>query len=255
MSWIATAVVTSAALGYMGAQDQASAMENAGKGQATASAYAADQQYKMFEEQQAAMAPWRKAGKNALGQLTGMTGPGGYFMQPFKYDPNSDPSTQFRYQQGLDSMNQNAALGGYFRGQTGIDLQNYGQGMASQEYGAAFNRDQAQKTNIYNMLAGISGTGQAATQQTGQMGMNAATNVGQFGIQGAQAMGAGQVGAASAMSGAYQNIGNQMMGGVGTYLNYKMINDYLNGQNSSPVQTWPAIDNNMNIGGGYNISK
>jgi hypothetical protein len=228
--------------------------------QSQASMYASDLQNQQYQQNRTDMAPWREQGANALGSLadlmgtSGNTGAQGYgrLTQPFQFQtsgPNADPSYQWRYDQGLNAQNQNAALGGYFRGQTGIDLQSYGQGMASQEYGAQFNRQQAENTNIYNMLAGLSGTGQAATQQTGQMGMQSATNQGMFGVQGAQAMGQGMTGAANAYAGMYQNFGNQLMGGTGAYMNYNMMNNYLNGQNSLPQQQWSPLDTSLPMGG------
>lgn len=231
-------------LGYLGAKGQASAAKQAAEEQAAAERYAADLQYKMYQQNFEAMAPWRTAGTGALSQLSGLTGPGGSLMQPFQFNQAQDPSYQWRLGQGLDAMqNSAAARGGFFSGQTGIDLNNYAQGAASQEYGAAFGRDMTQKNNIYNMLSGISGAGQTATQETGQMGMQAATNMGRFATGGAEAFGAGQGGAANAYAGMYTNFGNQLMSGIGTGLNYNMYQ-----QNQKQNQQWQ--DYMMGGGGG-----
>jgi hypothetical protein len=228
-----------AASGAYGASLQAHSQNQASE-RAYESATAGQQmEWDMYQQNRTDMAPWRASGGAALGQLgdlmgtSGNTGAIGYgsLNAPFQFNttgPNADPSYQFRLQQGQQSVNQNAALGGYFKGQAGVDLTNYAQGAASQEYGNQFNRYMAQNQNTYNQLAGMSGTGQVASSQTGQMGMNAATNSGQLGMQGAQLWGQGQTGAANAWAGAYQNAGNQLMGGMGTYMNYNMMNNYMN---------------------------
>lgn len=226
--WIAGGTVAGAALNYFGSQGQASAARDAASQEAAAARNAADLQYKMYQQNFNAMEPWRAAGQGALGQLSALTGPGGGLMQPFQFDPNQDPSYQWRLGQGAEAVEGSAAArGGYFSGQTGLDLNAEAQGMASQEYQNAFQRDQSGKLNVYNMLAGLSNTGQAATQQTGTMGMNAATNIGNYGVQGATALGQGQIGAANAYAGMYQNFNNQIMGGIGAYQNQNLYQQWL----------------------------
>lgn len=52
-----------------------------------------------------------------------------------------DPGYQFRFDQGLQALNRNAASKGFLNsGRMGIELLNYGQGLASQEYQSAFDR-------------------------------------------------------------------------------------------------------------------
>jgi len=53
----------------------------------------------------------------------------------------SDPSYQWRLDQGQKAVERSAAARGLLQsGNAAIELQQYGQGMASQEYGAQFNR-------------------------------------------------------------------------------------------------------------------
>ena len=74
MSGVATAVVGGALIGaYATSQasgEQASAATQAANTQADANRYAADIQYKMWQEQQALQKPWLQAGENALAKLT-----------------------------------------------------------------------------------------------------------------------------------------------------------------------------------------
>jgi hypothetical protein len=115
----------------------------------------------------------------------------------------------FRQKLGTQATERMANVGGgALSGNTLRALTDYGQGLASTEYGNAFNRFQTERGNIYNTLANIAGMGQGAVNT----GVNAAQNFGQqmTGLttgQGA-ALAGGQVGAANALGGAAQNVGN-----------------------------------------------
>lgn len=75
-------------------------------------------------------------------------GPGGVpkfeytpFQAPTWQDIQNDPGYQFRLSQGTDAIQKSAAAQGLLRsGGTLKDILNYGQGLASQEYGNVFNR-------------------------------------------------------------------------------------------------------------------
>ena len=135
---------------------------------------------------------------------------------------NLDPGYAFRLQQG-QLANQAAAnkAGGMIGGNVLAGLNEYNQGMASQEYGNAFNRFQTQRNNIYNTLASIAGLGQTSQQQANQAASSYGTNAANIAtnlanaqtglITGAgAAQAAGQIGAANAYGGAAQNIGNTL---------------------------------------------
>jgi hypothetical protein len=117
-----------------------------------------------------------------------------------------DPSYAFRLEQGR-LANQAAANkgGGLIGGNVLTGLNDYNQGMASTEFGNAFNRYQTQRSNIYNTLASIAGLGQAAQSQTNAAGQNFANNQTGLITAGAASQAAGQVGAANAISGGLNN--------------------------------------------------
>jgi hypothetical protein len=71
---------------------------------------------------------------------------------------------------------------------------NYNQGLASQDYGAAFDRFNVGQTNQFNRLAAISGIGQTAANQTGSAASNFGSQIGSNIIGAGNAMAAGQVG-------------------------------------------------------------
>lgn len=210
----------------------ADAAQNAANTQSQSAQNALDFQKQQFNTIQQQTTGGRAAGANALNQLGGLgsgtyqmydangnpigTGTGsGYLTQqytPEDFAKGIDPGYQFRLQQGQEATNRMANVGGGVLGGNALKgLEDYTQGLASQEYGNAFNRFQTQRTNIYNTLAGIAGLGQNAQNTSTTALGNAATNVGNTiqGIGAAQA--GGQVGVANALTGGLQNAGNSYM--------------------------------------------
>jgi hypothetical protein len=207
----------------------ANAAEKAAQTQADAATKAAQLQQEMFNTINAQGAPYRASGYNALNQIGSML-PGqyskydasgkligqdtgtGYFTQqygPEQFQKDIDPGYAFRLQQG-QMANQRASnlAGGLIGGNAIRGMQDYTQGMASQEYGNAFNRFQTQRGNIYNTLAGIAGIGQTAQGQANQLAQNNAIAQGQLGVGSAAAIAAGQIGQANAYGGAATGAGN-----------------------------------------------
>lgn len=200
MSGVATAIAVSAAVGYASSQNAANAQAGAAKN-------AADAQMQQYWQTRADEAPWRKAGATALGQLGELTANGGDLNRNFTMaDFQADPGYAFRMQQGLQAIQGSAAArGGLLSGGVLKDLSSYSQGLASQEYGNAFNRFETQNQDRYNRLAGLAGLGQAATTATGQFGANAAANYGNYLTQGANAQAAGYIGGANALNSGVSN--------------------------------------------------
>jgi hypothetical protein len=129
-------------------------------------------------------------------------------------DFEADPSYKFRLKEGIKSLDRSASSrGGLLSGAALKGIERYGQDLASQEYGNAFNRFQIGQTNQYNRLASLSGMGQQTAQQLGQSGQQYGQNMGNL------AIGAGENQANALLSGAnargsmYQGIGNAF-GGV-----------------------------------------
>lgn len=144
----------------------------------------------------------------------GQTGDGfGSLMRRFSMaDFEADPGYAFRMKEGLAGVEAGAAArGGLLSGAAQKALQKYGQGLASQEYGNAYNRFTADQTNQYNRLAGLVNTGQGATNQVS----NAAANFG-------QQAGANAIGAGNAIASGQIGQANALVGGInGAYNNYQ----------------------------------
>jgi hypothetical protein len=223
------ATLVSGAGNVIGGVVGANAAEKAAQTQADAATKAAQLQQDMFNTINAQGAPYRASGYNALNQIGSMM-PGqyskydasgkligtdigtGYFTQqygPAQFAKDIDPGYAFRLQQGQMANERASNLaGGLIGGNALRGMQDYTQGMASQEYGNAFNRFQTQRGNIYNTLAGIAGIGQTAQGQANQMAQNTATAQGQLGVGSAAAQAAGQIGSANAYGGALTGAGN-----------------------------------------------
>ena len=90
-------------------------------------------------------------------------------------------------------------------------LQNYTQGIASNQYQNAFNNYQTERSIFYNILASQAGLGQSGQNQVNQAGMNSATAQEQLAVGGASALGQAQIGQASAYGGALNSLGNNTL--------------------------------------------
>lgn len=212
--------IAAAALGVGGAllannsaRKQAKAAQGAANAQAAAADRASQVQWDMYDQTRKDLTPYSDAGKNSLDQLMGQMGPDGYFSQIYTgQDIYSDPSYQFRLQQGQDAIQSSAAArGGLLSGATLKALQGYGQDMASQEYQNAYNRFNADQTNQYNRLSNLVGIGQNAAAQKGNAGAQAAQAIANNTMSGANAQAAGQIASANAKAQGQQ----ALLGGLG----------------------------------------
>ena len=182
----------------------------AAKTQAASADQASQIQQENFEQTRKDLMPYKQAGDTSLSQLMGQMTPDGYFNQTYTgQDIYSDPSYQFRLQQGQDAIQSSAAAqGGLLSGATLKALQNYGQESASQEYSNAYNRFNADQTNRYNRLSNLVGIGQNAAAQVGNAGAQTAQAVANNTMAGANALAAGQIGSANAWTNGAQQLGS-----------------------------------------------
>lgn len=147
----------------------------------------------------------------------------GDLMKDFsKEDFETDPGYQFRLDEGIKAIERSAAAkGGALSGGAVKSALQYNQGFASNEYSNAFNRYNTQQANKYNRLAGLSGVGQSAAQQTAATGQAYANNAGNiltgsaqaqgdYATQGANARASGYMGGANAWGNAIGGITNNI---------------------------------------------
>ena len=208
MTWVAAAIVGSSLVtGYMGSKSA----KDAARTTSDATVQAALIQQEMYEQGREDLAPYRESGYAALQDIENLKP---LLTTQFGEDQLAqylDPSMAFRMKYGTQATERLANVGGgALSGNTLRALNEFGQNLASTEYGNAFNRFQTERGNIYNTLANIAGMGQGAVNTGVGMGTTTAQNLGTLAVGGAQAQAAGQIGSANAISNALQGPSNYL---------------------------------------------
>jgi hypothetical protein len=163
----------------------------------------------MYEQSREDLAPYRETGYTALKDIERMKPFLTAQFGPDQFAQYLDPSMAFRQRLGTQATERLANIGGgAISGNTLRALTDYGQNLASTEYGNAFNRFQTERGNIYNTLANIAGMGQSAVNTGVNTGQNFAAQMTGLTTGSAAAQAAGTVGSANAYSGALGNVGN-----------------------------------------------
>lgn len=172
-------------------------------------------------------------GMDANGQpMTGQVLPPGY--DPAEYgslmkdftnaDFVKDPGYDFRRAEGEKALERSAAARGMSLSGAQIKgVNRFNQDYASNEFGKAADRFNTNRMNRYNMLSGISGTGQIAAQSLGQLGAQNSTNIGNLTV-------GGQTAAAAARASGYNALGQGISGGLGNFTNFLMLSKLAGGK-------------------------
>lgn len=241
MTWVATAIVSSAVIGGISSNRAAS------KG-AAATRDAAQLQQDQFERQVELNEPFRQAGLTAQNRLLELLGLGdntgtpdfGMYGRDFSaQDFYADPGYAFRLSEGLKALDrQAAARGGLISGNALRGAQRFGQDLASQEFTNAFNRYQVNRSNRINPLLSLSDRSQTATGIIGAAGQSMADRVGENMMQGAAIRGSGYMGTANA----FTNALNQ-------YVNYRSDQDMMD--RFFPTMRMPRGSSGITSPGGY----
>lgn len=158
-----------AAASLLGSSMSASAAKSASQTSSEAADRATALQQRMYEESIARQQPFLQTGTEAFNRLAALQRGGPGAAQQFL---QMDPSYGFRLSEGLKAMERGAAArGGLMSGAALKAGQRYGQDLASQEYGAAYNR-LAGLANVGPQAAGVmSNLGQQYGQQAGNIMM------------------------------------------------------------------------------------
>lgn len=218
---------------------QASAAKKASAQQAAAIREGIAEQKRQYDLGVARMAPYetfgREQGMNRFADwLKAGDQPGG--------GVTIDPGYDWRREQGLKGVEGTAAGSQMLKsGDTLRALENYGQGLASQEYGNAFGR----RMQTGGMLQSVMGSGQNAASGQNALGTNFAnqTSQAQGQIGGAEAR--GTMGAADAYSGMLSQAGNLALKGAGAWAGGGYQNPFSNIFASKVV---PGSENDISQG-------
>ncbi len=153
------------------------------------------------------------------GGLPGETDPEfGSLMRDFgAADFETEPGYEFRLAEGAKALERSAAARGQsFSGGTLKALTRYSQGVASDEFGRAYNRFQENRATRYNFLAGLSGTGQTSAAQLGDIGARTSSDIARTQIGGITS-------AAAARASGYSALGQSIGQGVNSGLNWLLL--------------------------------
>lgn len=128
------------------------------------------------------------------------------------------PGYQFQLEQGLGAAtNSAAAKGGIVGGNTLAQLQQYGSGLAGQNYYQWLVDYMNQANNYLNQVAGVAHQGQNAAANLGSFSGNAASSIGNSLMGAGSALGAGQIGVSNALTNGVQGIDwSALMSGGGS---------------------------------------
>lgn len=203
--------------------------------QAQTSKEALDFAKQVWGQEQENIAPFLEAGKGAVTTLSSLVQPGGELVQPWtkEFTPptvTEDPGYQFRLEEGQKALERSAAArGGLTTGGTLKATERYAQGLASQEYGAAYDRRlreyqmaydifKQNQSDVFNKYASLSGIGQTATEQLGKQGTAAVSQQGGFLGDIGAARATGYYGAANAWLNAISNANKSASQLVGAFV-------------------------------------
>jgi hypothetical protein len=131
----------------------------------------------VYGQQLNELSPYTDAGKTGVSTLASLVAPGGDLSEPFTADMMAkyDPGFGFRLAEGEKALQASAAARGAAQGGGAAKaMARFGQGLASSEYGAAFDRYMTGQKFRYDTLAGLAGLGLNATSTA----VNAGTNFG-----------------------------------------------------------------------------
>jgi len=167
-------------------------------------------QREIWEKQQADYKPYLEQGTYGINTLGALMRPNADTSAILK----NDPSYQFRLKQGQQALDRSSAARGM--GYSGAQMkaaQDYGQGMASTEFG-----------NYYNRLAGLAQGGQQAAGSMSQAGGQYAQNAGNTfaNLSNAQTNILGQQ--ANARASGYAGQSNAVTGGLNSLTNLYALN-------------------------------
>ncbi len=204
----------------------ASASEEAAKIQAGLTAEALKMQENQYQQSRADMMPWLNAGKNAL---VGQSELAGNLPDLSSSAYEDSAYNKWIRQQGVNSlMASGAAKGAYGSGNLGTALVEYGQNASGSQYTDWWNKMMSEYNTKYNTLASLSGTGQVAASSMANTGTNYANSSSNLLTNLGYSQAQGLYGQANAWQNALTGTSNQLMGGLGSYLNYQQNQNLVN---------------------------
>ncbi len=226
-------------LGRSDANKAARAQEEAARLQYQAAQDAIAEQRRQYDTGRQDLAAYRGAGQYGIGRLISGMDSGEFAAPEFGFEERqfnyqADPGYDFRINEAMKAVQASRAASGMLGGGGTLRAINReAQGLASQEFGNAYNRFQGEEATRYgraadqynrtygarqdtaNRLMGLGNMGQASAAQTANMGANMAGNIGNLGMSGASALGQGATNAAMMRGQGNQALFSGLGAGIG----------------------------------------
>ena len=267
---ISIAAIVAGGAGLASGVVQSGAQDRATQAQTQGNRDALNLQTNQWNTTQKQIAPYLQYGEAALPEMQRIAGEAGNIdpasdagykpinslQSPGEFQfnttgPNADPSYQWRLNQGLAGVESSAAArGGYFGGNTGKALMDYGQGSASQEYGnqfgrynqmwnnymgqegfnadqygQAYGRQMGMNQNEFNQQSAIAGMGANAVNASSNAGNQFSTNAGNIAMNQGNTMANNATNQAGIWGNVISNASNQFMSGWGQQQQIDQMNN------------------------------
>jgi hypothetical protein len=220
----------SAASKAIGAHKAANAQK---KGAEQALAIQQENQQKAIAAQQ----PFLTAGTQGVNSLASrLSTPGQGLLQGFdeKFtaptleQAKENPGYQFAYGEGINALDKSAAAkGNLFSGTQGKALEEFGQGLAEQNYGDVYNRAMQEYQNRFNIFNSNQSNEYNRLMGLTQVGESAANQEGQIYTHGGDAQAQQVNNAAAARASGYAGVGDAISGGLSYGANVAQEYPYL----------------------------
>ena len=195
-SWLVPAAGAAATI--YGANKAATANREAGEAQAAASREASALQAAQYQQAQERQRPYAELGDQAAGQLQQRLSNNSLLGRFSPEDLANEPGYQFELSEGNKAIDRAAgARGG----------QRFGQNVAQQNYGQAYQRDALDKQRQFNMLSDTARTGQGATGQASTYGVQGANALAGGVLDASRYRGAGNINANNSLNEGYSQLG------------------------------------------------
>lgn len=162
------------------------------------------------KQAEVAYQPYQQFGTEATNRLATLMGlrpgvdSGALMQQPTIAELQMDPGYAFREQQGMQAVNRSAAAAAGLQSGSALKAaQRFGQDLASQEYGNAYNRFMQNRQNQIGLLTGGTQTGFGAAQGLGNAAIGTGTNLANVYGNLGQGLGQGYADAGAARASSY----------------------------------------------------
>jgi hypothetical protein len=150
-------------------------------------------------------------------------------------DFEADPGYAFRLAEGQKAIERSAAArGGLFSGRQLKDIERFGQDFASNEYGRAFNRYEAERSGRYNRFANLAGLGQTTATQLAGIGADTSRSIGDIIIGGATSAAASRASGSNALA-------QGISGGINSGLNWYLLSSILGRRGGGGGGGFPGV--------------